>query len=94
MKKNVQQNNYNIKCTIPKLIDRKKGRIKRKLCKARNLKYMRKFAEFVNDEKIVQTLSAQLTWSHNVHLFNKTNILDEYIWYVEQTIENGWSYHL
>ena len=29
----------------------------------RNLKYMRKFAEFVSDIEIVQTLSAQLTWS-------------------------------
>ena len=31
----------------------------------RNLKYMRKFAEFVIDEGKVQTVSALLSWSHN-----------------------------
>jgi len=57
----------------------------------RNLKYMRKFAEFVSDEEVVQTLSAQLSWSHNSHLFDKSKSIDEYIWYAQQTIENGWS---
>ena len=57
----------------------------------RNLKYMRKFAEFVPDEEKVQTVSALLTWSHNRHLFDKTTTLDEYLWYATQTIENGWS---
>jgi len=57
----------------------------------RNLKYMRKFAEFVSDEEIVPTLSAQLSWSHNRHLLDKTKTLDEYMWYARQIIENGWS---
>jgi predicted nuclease of restriction endonuclease-like (RecB) superfamily len=57
----------------------------------RNLKYMRKFAEFVPDEEKVQTLSALLTWSHNKYLFDKTSALDEYCWYASQAIENGWS---
>jgi predicted nuclease of restriction endonuclease-like (RecB) superfamily len=57
----------------------------------RNLKYMRKFAEFVNDESKVQTLSALLSWSHNTYLFDKTRTLDEYLWYAAQTVENGWS---
>lgn len=57
----------------------------------RNLKYMRKFAGFVVDEEKVRTLSAQLTWSHNICFFDKTNTLDEYLWYAVQTIENGWS---
>jgi predicted nuclease of restriction endonuclease-like (RecB) superfamily len=52
---------------------------------------MRKFAEFVNDEGKVQTLSALLSWSHNTYLFDKTRTLDEYLWYAAQTIENGWS---
>lgn len=34
----------------------------------RNLKYMRKFAAFVSDFQIVQTLSAQFSWSHNILL--------------------------
>jgi len=57
----------------------------------RNLRYMRKFAEFVPDEEKVQTVSALLTWSHNKCLFDKTKTLDEYMWYAVQTIENGWS---
>ena len=32
---------------------------------ARNLKYMRKFAEIFDDDEIVPTLLAQLTWSHH-----------------------------
>jgi predicted nuclease of restriction endonuclease-like (RecB) superfamily len=57
----------------------------------RNLKYMRKFAEFVDDAEKVQTLSALLSWSHNTYLFDKTRTFDEYLWYAKQTIENGWS---
>ena len=57
----------------------------------RNLKYMRKFAEFIDDEEKVQTLSALLSWSHNTCLFDKTQTLDEYLWYTAQTIKNGWS---
>ncbi len=57
----------------------------------RNLKYMRKFAEVVSEEAKVQTLSALLSWSHNTLLFDKTKTLDEYLWYSEQTIKNGWS---
>jgi predicted nuclease of restriction endonuclease-like (RecB) superfamily len=37
----------------------------------RNLKYKRKFAEFVSGEEKVQTVSALLTWSHNRYLFDK-----------------------
>ena len=58
---------------------------------ARNLKYMRKFAEVVEDEQKVQTLSALLSWSHNTHLLDKTKSYSEYIWYAEQTVENAWS---
>ena len=58
---------------------------------ARNLRYMRKFAELVTDEEILQRVSAILSWSHNTHLFDKTKTLDEYLWYATQTIENGWS---
>lgn len=57
----------------------------------RNLSYMRKFAEFVCEEGKVQTLSALLSWSHNICLFDKTKTLDEYAWYAAKAIENGWS---
>jgi predicted nuclease of restriction endonuclease-like (RecB) superfamily len=57
----------------------------------RNLRYMRKFAALVTDESKVQTVSALLTWSHNCFLMDKTKTLEEYLWYAEQTINNGWS---
>jgi predicted nuclease of restriction endonuclease-like (RecB) superfamily len=57
----------------------------------RNLKYMRKFANFITDEAKVQTVSALLSWSHNTYLFDKTKSLDEYFWYANQTLENGWT---
>jgi predicted nuclease of restriction endonuclease-like (RecB) superfamily len=57
----------------------------------RNLKYMRLFAETWNDKAIVQQLVAQLPWGHNLALLDKlTNNIDR-LWYVQQTIENGWS---
>ena len=61
---------------------------------ARNLRYMRKFAELVLDEEKVQTVFALLTWSHNTYLFDKTDDLNEYLWYAIQTVENGWSLSL
>ena len=57
----------------------------------RNLKYMRKFAEIFNDDKIVPTLMAQLTWSHNRLLMDKIKEKSKMIWYADKTIENGWS---
>ena len=57
----------------------------------RNLNYMRKFAEFINDQAKLQTVSALLSWSHNTLLLDKAKTLDEYLWYAQQTIENGWS---
>jgi predicted nuclease of restriction endonuclease-like (RecB) superfamily len=57
----------------------------------RNLRYMRKFAELISDEEKLQTVSAVLSWSHNTYLLDKTKTIEEYLWYAEQTIENGWS---
>ncbi|MDO5844439.1 MAG: PDDEXK nuclease domain-containing protein [Methanocorpusculum sp.] len=57
----------------------------------RNLKYMRKFAEAFSDEVIVQTLSAQLSWSHTILLLDKVKDQNEREWYLKKTIENGWS---
>lgn len=37
----------------------------------RNLKYMSKFSSLSTDKAFVQTLSAQLSWSHNVALMDK-----------------------
>ena len=58
---------------------------------ARNLKYMRAFAEIWPDRAIVQQAVAQIPWGHNVRLIDKVSNADERIWYVQQTIQNGWS---
>ena len=57
----------------------------------RNLKYMRAFAEAWPEEPIVQQAVAQLPWGHNVRLLDHVKERDERLWYVQATIENGWS---
>ncbi len=58
---------------------------------ARNLQYMRAFAEAYPDEVIVQRLVAQLPWGHNVTLLDKLQSYEERLWYAQQASENGWS---
>ncbi|AEH45437.1 protein of unknown function DUF1016 [Thermodesulfatator indicus DSM 15286] len=58
---------------------------------ARNLKYMRAFAEAYPDKKFVQEVLAQITWYHNITLLEKVKDPTERIWYIQQTIEHGWS---
>ena len=57
----------------------------------RNLKYMAKFAAIYPDFEFVQQVVAQIPWGHNVVLMDK--ISDDTVrkWYIEQTIEHGWS---
>lgn len=57
----------------------------------RNLKYMRSFAEAYPDEQFVQTVSAQIPWSHNIALLDKVKDHQERLWYLQQTLEHGWS---
>jgi predicted nuclease of restriction endonuclease-like (RecB) superfamily len=58
---------------------------------ARNLKYMRAFAEAWPDEPIVQAVLAQITWYHNIALIEKLKMPEERLWYARQAVENGWS---
>ena len=37
----------------------------------RNLKYMAKFASTYPDDEFVQTVSAQISWSHNIAIIDK-----------------------
>lgn len=57
----------------------------------RNLKYMRALAEAWPDEAIVQQVAAQIPWFHNCILLDKVKEPGERLWYVQQTIQNGWS---
>lgn len=58
---------------------------------ARNLKYMRAFAEAWPDLEFVQQVVALLPWGHNVRLLDAVKSASERTWYARQTIENGWS---
>jgi len=58
----------------------------------RNLFYMRKFAALWSDEEIVQTLSAQIGWSHHQVLLDAFgDASDLYAWYAARAIENRWT---
>jgi predicted nuclease of restriction endonuclease-like (RecB) superfamily len=58
---------------------------------SRNLKYMRTFAEAYPDEAIVQQLVAQIPWGHNVRILDTVKDPEQRVWYIQQTIANGWS---
>lgn len=57
----------------------------------RNLKYMRSLADAYPEEAIVQQLVAQIPWGHNVRILDSVKDQNERLWYIQQTIENGWS---
>ena len=44
-----------------------------------------------NDFAILQRLVAQIPWSHNILLMEKVKDLPARLWYMRQTIEQGWS---
>ncbi|MGL6342009.1 MAG: PDDEXK nuclease domain-containing protein, partial [Waterburya sp.] len=56
-----------------------------------NLLYMRSFAKAYPDEQIVQQLVGQIPWGHNVRILDAVKDDSERLWYIQQTIENGWS---
>ena len=56
-----------------------------------NLFYMRQFAESYDDYQIVQQLVGVIPWGQNIEIFTTIKNPKLRIWYVEKTIENGWS---
>ena len=58
---------------------------------ARNLKYMRAFAEAWPDRELMQRTVAQIPWRSNLTLMEKLKDSDLRRWYAQQTIQNGWS---
>jgi len=60
----------------------------------RNLLYMVKFHKEYPDFEIVQTLSAQLSWSHNTYLLDNVKDKNERHWYMKEVIKGGWSYRV
>ncbi|MHC1578455.1 MAG: DUF1016 N-terminal domain-containing protein [Dehalococcoidia bacterium] len=58
---------------------------------ARNLLFMRSFAEAFPDETIVKQIVSQIPWGHIIRLPQMVKDPTERIWYIQQTIEHGWS---
>ena len=57
----------------------------------RNLLYMRSFAEQWPDAQFVQQAVAQLPWGHNILIITKCSSVAQARFYIEQTLEQGWS---
>lgn len=79
-----------------KVIDRLAGDLGRAFpemtgLSARNLKYMRAFAQAWPDAEFVQQVVALLPWGHNVRLLDTVKTSKERAWYARQAIEHGWS---
>lgn len=58
---------------------------------ARNLKYMRTFAEAYPNKQFVQQVVAQLPWGHNIRILEMVKSPKERKWYIRQAIHNGWT---
>ena len=58
----------------------------------RNLKNMKKYYTECQKSKIVQTASAQIPWSHNMLILDKIKEEEKRVWYMNQTIKDGWNY--
>ncbi len=58
---------------------------------ARNLGYMKAFANAWPEEPILQLLAAKLPWFHNCVLLDKVKNPTERVWYIQQALQNGWS---
>jgi predicted nuclease of restriction endonuclease-like (RecB) superfamily len=57
----------------------------------RNLLYMRSFAEQWPDPEFVQQAVAQIPWGHNIMIITKCASVAEARFYIELTLEQGWS---
>ncbi len=57
---------------------------------ARNLKYMRKFADCYQENNYAAA-AAQIPWGHNMVIMDRIKDQNQRVWYIQQTIENGWS---
>jgi predicted nuclease of restriction endonuclease-like (RecB) superfamily len=77
----VEQLSFDLKQAFPEM----KGFSKQ------NLFYMRQFAGAYKDYQILQQLAGQIPWFHNCTILDKIKDHKTRIWYIEKTIENGWS---
>jgi predicted nuclease of restriction endonuclease-like (RecB) superfamily len=52
---------------------------------------MAKFAKTYPDLEFVQTVSAQISWSHNTTLLDKVKDSGQRVWYARKAVEDGWT---
>jgi predicted nuclease of restriction endonuclease-like (RecB) superfamily len=57
----------------------------------RNLRNMRRVAEFASITPIWQQLVAKLPWGHTLTLLEQGENIEEHLWYGLQAVEHGWS---
>ncbi len=57
----------------------------------RNLKYMKKFAQLFTEDDVDKYGLGRITWSHHQILMGKVANQEEYVWYLEKTLEHGWT---
>jgi predicted nuclease of restriction endonuclease-like (RecB) superfamily len=56
-----------------------------------NLKYMKQFAESFTEQQISQQAAGQLPWFHLVTIISSIKDFETQSFYIQKTIENGWS---
>ena len=58
----------------------------------RNLFYMQRLYQFYAAQpEIVQQLVAQIPWGHNILILDKIKDNQQALWYVQKTLQHGWS---
>lgn len=57
----------------------------------RNLNYMKQFALRIPSEEILHQVGAKISWKAIRKLIDKTDSLEEHLWYTEECLKNGWS---
>ena len=58
---------------------------------ARNLLFMRSFAEACPDAEKVKQLVSQLPWGHVIRLLQRVKDPEVREWYIRESVEHGWS---
>lgn len=56
-----------------------------------NLTYMRLFAETYPEPEFVHQAGGQIPWRHHCVILDKVKDSNQRFWYIQKTVENGWS---
>ncbi len=58
---------------------------------SRNLEYMSQFAKTYSNYLDIKEELSKVSWSHNLVLMSKVKDENERLWYINETIKNGWA---